>query len=170
MSQVRFSERYGFDAPIPPITVRHAAPIELRSLVAEFAYERGLKPSDLRPIVCRVLLTSPDSSNWSEFPNIAGEVEEQLRHCDWFYVFDIMEEVLQTLRRRDAMLAPAEGTAAESAYAAQLNSYFVRKGVGWQVRDGKVDLAPQMRRTDLVSTFGRGATPHGPTHLVLCDL
>lgn len=58
----RFSSRHGFaQVREPDITVREDAPHELRGVVVQLAYECGFRPKTLRPLVCRILKTRPES-------------------------------------------------------------------------------------------------------------
>lgn len=68
-----FSRRHGLNRPDADITVRYEAPDDLRHAVVALAYQCGLKPADLRGVLCSMLYRMPDRSNWSEFPNVDGE-------------------------------------------------------------------------------------------------
>jgi AbiJ N-terminal domain 4 len=92
-----FSRRYGYAGQPQEITVREEAPEKLRFFVLNEATERGLKPSGSRSIICSVLEERPDPSNWSEYPNIWGEVEAYVYHCEWFHVYDFIEGVWREL-------------------------------------------------------------------------
>src|SRR6185437_2754670 len=93
----RFSRRHGYEEQETEITVRHEAPDELRVAVVEIAYECGVKPTLLRSIVCRLLRIEPHAYNWSEFPNVDQEVRERLHDCEWFYVYDVIEQIHDAL-------------------------------------------------------------------------
>lgn len=83
----RFSERQGYSrTDAAQITVRQDAPHEIRGVVVDLAYEAGLGPSSMRSLVCRLLRTREDPNNWSEWPNIAGEVEGLVDQCERFDV------------------------------------------------------------------------------------
>jgi hypothetical protein len=84
-----FSQRHGFGADESEITVREDAPYDLRYAVAEIARTAGMRPSSIRAIMCQVLLLPPDRNNWSEYPNVWGEVLELLANCQWFKVYDL---------------------------------------------------------------------------------
>ena len=101
-----FSKRHGFRVSPKEITVREDAPDSLRYFVLQTAVDLGWRPSFLRDIICRVLRVRPDRSNWSEYPNIWGEVEYLMDSCPWFKVYDIIEELYVGLPR--ATSAPAE--------------------------------------------------------------
>src|SRR5438874_2539762 len=69
-----FSRRNRYAGAGKEITVREDAPEGLRVTVLETARELGWGPSSQRNIVCRVLRARPDPGNWSEYPNVWGEV------------------------------------------------------------------------------------------------
>ena len=70
----RFSDRHGYQAPEKEISVREAAPMDLREAIGQLAKQAGLSFSNLRDVICDVLLAQPDQDNWSEVPNIRDEV------------------------------------------------------------------------------------------------
>jgi AbiJ N-terminal domain 4 len=119
-----FSKRNNF-AFAPPITVRTDAPDGLRFAVVHNAYDCGPSYDQIRSVVCRVLLTAPNSNNWSEIPNIRDEVLYDIRQCVWYKVYDVAE----------ALLSFIEGTYGyDSAlqYAEDMNTFFMEAGIGWQ--------------------------------------
>ena len=79
-----FSQRHGFEQPDAPISIHGEALDWLRSAVIRLAYDAGLSPSSLREMLCELLLESPDSSNWSEFPNVDNEVRGIIAGAEWF--------------------------------------------------------------------------------------
>jgi hypothetical protein len=135
----RFSERHGY-APETEITVRYDAPHELRGVMLDIAYEAGLSPSPMRDLVCRVLRTRPDPNNWSEYPNIAGEVEYLVDHCQWFEVYDIIEEIYQALLRGEERGDEEQAERPSEHFARELNKYFIKSGIGWQLADGQLQV------------------------------
>ena len=124
----RFSTRHGYDNAAPEISVREDAPRELRSVVVDIAYEAGLTPGQLREVVCRVLRVESDSDNWSYFP-ITQEVKGELLRCEWFEVYDVIEEIPGAI---------TDGSPDE--FEEELNLYFIRKGIGWQLTDGIIEV------------------------------
>ncbi len=90
-----FSKRFGYLPAGAPITVREDAPDDLRYAIATIARECGMGPSRIRDIVCSTLRVRPDQNNWSEYPNIWGEVVQLLEACDWFKVYDIAQSVFE---------------------------------------------------------------------------
>ena len=137
----RFSRRQGYSEAEAEITVRHDAPDELRAVVVELAYESGLQPSQLRQIVCRVLRTAPNPSNWSEYPNCDGEVRELLRDREWHHVYDAIEEIYTTLSS-GGMVAPGRRGSVDAAqyFSEEINRYFRGRGIGWQLAEGQIEV------------------------------
>ena len=127
-----FSQRQGFEQTDIPITVRGAAPDWLRTLVVRLAYDAGLTPSSLRGILCELLLESPDPANWSEFPNVDNEVRCLLAGAEWFRVYDFIEAITHELGGR--------GSTFFQKYTDTLNDAFRRKGVGWQLTEGRIEI------------------------------
>jgi hypothetical protein len=136
MDDRRFSERHGFAAPPAEITVRHDAPPDLRGLVVDFACGAGLAPKTLRGIVCHLLMTRPDDNNWSDV-NVISEVHGLVDNCEWFEVYDIIEAVWAALWRGEGRSLYESG---HEQFAANVNAYFVRKGIGWQLHEGRIEV------------------------------
>ena len=125
-----FSQRHGFRSPDSEITIREDAPEGLRFAVLQIAREIGMRPSAMRDIVCRVLLTVPNPSNWGDYPNIWNEISDLLRDCPWYKVYDIAE----ALHTAFSINMPEGST----RYEARLNDLFRERGIGWQMQEGKV--------------------------------
>lgn len=123
-----FSTRYGLSRPDAEITIRQDAPSEMRDALARIAYHCGFKPSMLRDVLCRILYRAPDRANWSEFPNIDGEVRDLLEDCEWFEVYDFVE----------ALAGFSRGTS--GAFGDEVNRYFRIAGVGWQFAAGRLEM------------------------------
>lgn len=87
----RFSDRLGLSIEPAEITVRHDAPEEMRGVIADIAENLGLRPTQMRTLLCRLFYKRPDPSNWSEYPNIRDEVRMLLDKCAWFEVYDAIE-------------------------------------------------------------------------------
>lgn len=122
-----FSERHGFKPKEKKITIRHSAPEELRYAVVIISYESGSRPALLRDIVCRALRKRPDPSNWSEFPNIDYEVHELIDDCEWYQVYNIIENIYPIVKDSER-------------FQSEINSFFISEGIGWQLIDGKIEL------------------------------
>jgi hypothetical protein len=123
-----FSERHGLSRPDAEITIRHEAPPELRDAVISIAYRSGLLPSGLRRLLCDILFRASDASNWSEFPNIDGEVRGLMEDLEWFEVYDLIEKMVGGAGWK------------QPALTEEFNRYFRIGGVGWQLIDGKIEV------------------------------
>jgi hypothetical protein len=136
----RFSERHGFRAKEAPITIRTEAPEDLRGVVAEMAYEVGYSPHPLRTLVCRVLRKRPDDGNWSEYPNIDGEVRTLIDNAEWYDIYDIIEAIYHALS--DAASNPRSDIEADAAkrFETEINKYFRQAGIGWQLVSGELQI------------------------------
>ncbi|MCZ2247190.1 MAG: hypothetical protein LC111_00325 [Bacteroidia bacterium] len=115
-----FSKRLGhFTLNEKEITVREDAPQGLRDFVRIAFYDLGKQPSALLPIVCKVLKVAPEG-NWTEFPNIDYEIKSHLENCDWFFVYDIIELILQKLNAKE-----------KTNFTEEINEFFIMNGIGW---------------------------------------
>lgn len=126
-----FSKRHGFAPTDAAITIRDEAPGWLRDFIVTTAQEAHIGPSDLRDMLCTLLLESPDSNNWSA-GNIEREVRELIRNAEWFHVYDFIEILAQRLKR--------SGMGFLRQFEEKLNEAFRRKGVGWQLVDGHLEI------------------------------
>ena len=125
-----FSRRLGYRAEEAEITIREDAPEGLRFSVLQIACELGMRPSTIRDVMCRVLLTAPNPGNWGEYPNIWDEVNLHVQSCDWFKVYDVAEAIHQALSQRDSDTA--------DQYEERLNDHFRERGIGWQMQSGEI--------------------------------
>ena len=123
-----FSQRHGFVSSDVEILIRDDAPEQVRMAVVVGAEDLGLRPSAIRETVCGVLLQRPDPSNWSEYPNVWGEVQEILDTCPWYKVYDIAEALSTRL--------DPKGHSEE--YAEILNRCFYEYGIGWEMLNGEI--------------------------------
>ena len=84
--------------------------------------------------------TPPDGSNWSEYPNVWGEVEGLVYGCDWFKVYDIVEALYAAMSKQDAITRKTAPKFAHTAskFAEEMNEFFVEEGIGWQLVDGHI--------------------------------
>lgn len=104
----------------------------MRDAVLGIATSHGMQPSHIRDLLCALLFVSPDRSNWSEYPNIWGEVEMLAHRAEWWLIYDLLEEMAAWFTRR----APHE----RDAFHADVNEYFKEAGIGWQLTDGVVEV------------------------------
>lgn len=124
----RFSTRNGLSRPDAEIQIRNDAPEELRGAILSIAYGCDIKPSVIRQMLCTILARAFDRSNWSEFPNIDGEVNGLLGECEWFEVYDLLEKI--------AAYALRNG----SNFEEKINRHFRIAGVGWQLINQQVEM------------------------------
>lgn len=120
-----FSKRHGHFPPESEISIRDDAPDELRGVVVDIAYESGLGPHGVRSIVCRVLRKREDAGNWSAYPNVDYEARNHVDSCEWYEVYDIIE-------------ALCAGATEPKIFERELNEYFRKRGIGWQLVEGEI--------------------------------
>lgn len=123
-----FSRRQGYSRPDAEISIRHEAPEALRAAIVSIAYQCGFIPSELRLVLCGILYKTPDKSNWTEYPNIAGEVGDLMDDLEWFEVYDFIEHLAEKSHRKD------------KDFSGEVNNYFRVAGVGWQLIDQKIQV------------------------------
>lgn len=137
----RFSERLGLDSSTSKeIVVRNDAPDGLRGVIIIIAYEAGFSPSPMRTLICRVLRERPDPNNWSEYPNIKNEVEQLIDTCEWFKVYDIIEEIYEALKNDIYTISSKRDVPPYEYFANELNKYFAKEGIGWQLINGQIQI------------------------------
>lgn len=135
----KFSERQGYSEEEPEITIREDAPEDLRWFILEAGKIAELKPSELRNIICRVLMTAPDPGNWTEDTNIWNEIQDLIRTCEWFKVYDIIEEIYKILAK-NGYIYSISTEAKSTIFADEINKFFRLKGIGWQLIDGIIEI------------------------------
>jgi len=137
-----FSDRYGHAGAQPEISIRDDAPPALRAVLVQLTYDCGVKPSQLRAIVCRVMFEAPNSNNWSEFPNVDQEVRRLLDDCDWWLVYDLIETIARAFIRDPAYVADPHtslGSSTAVVFEAEINRFFRLKGIGWLLSQGSIE-------------------------------
>jgi len=123
-----FSKRLGhFTLNEKEITVREDAPGGLRDFVRMAFYDLGKQPSNLLPIICKVLKVAPEG-NWTEFPNIEYEIKSHLGICEWYFIYDIIEIILQKLNTKERI-----------TFSEEMNEYFIMNGIGWKIQDVQIE-------------------------------
>jgi len=133
-----FSRRHGLSPSDVPVTIWNDAPEDFRHAVLNTARDKcGLRPNVLRDIVCGVLRKRPDPSNWSEYPNVWEEVQAHIHDCEWYRVYDIVEEI------RAKLASERTGYSTDMPVKAvifdeEINSALRELGIGWHLQDGLV--------------------------------
>jgi hypothetical protein len=123
-----FSKRIGRTIEEKEITVREDAPIAFREFLVMVVLDLGYEPSFLRDIICRFLKVAPNRNNWSEYPNINGEVLNLITGCEWYFVYDIIEILSQRLRGEQ-----------KAQFASEINDYFKVNGIGWKLENDVIE-------------------------------
>jgi hypothetical protein len=161
-----FSKRHRYSAP-KEISVWEDAPKNLRYFVLQAAIDLKWEPSQLLEVVCRVLRAVPDSSNWSEYPNIWNEVEWLVGRCDWFRVYDIIEAISAHMYKEDENCRFRTNVAAR--YAEAINEFCVEEGIGWQLVNGEIvtrgDEAFEVVVKEGTAALQASERPTAATHL-----
>src|SRR2546427_699781 len=130
-----FSRRNGFSqVDEAEITIREDAPQALQEYLIQLSYECGLKPSDLRKIICQTLKVLPDKQNWSERPNIHEENVQRLGQCKWFKVYDVIEQLDDYLGNHNYDSGVYEH------FTTELNEFFIEHGIGWKLLGGRIEI------------------------------
>jgi hypothetical protein len=96
-----------------------------------------MKPYPLRDIVCGVLRKRPDPSNWSEYPNVWGEVEWHVHNCDWYRVYDIVEAIRAELAGEEKKLSN-DNLLKVAVFDEEIDAALREFGIGWQLKDGLI--------------------------------
>lgn len=104
------------------------------------------------------------------------EVRDHLDGCEWYEVYDIIEAICEHLGARDrGPRRPQVGAGAES-FATEVNRYFRREGIGWQLVEGEILVRgpeafeePVQKALDALSATGL-STAAKELHEALQDL
>ena len=124
-----FSSRHGFHSENPEISVRYEAPENLRGAIIMIAGRVGLRPKQLRQVLCNVLLVRPDPQNWTDYPNVWEEVTWLIDGCAWHKVYDIAEGLYAHLEL---------GLETHQDFEHLLNQFFLENGIGWKMTGGLI--------------------------------
>lgn len=123
-----FSERHGYSRMPQDHFIYEDAPEQLREYIKRIVYEdMRQQPSFLRSIICRTLLVREDPSNWSEYPNIEREADNHLNDMEWYQVYEVIESLAQQFKH-------------SRKFEEQMNAGFRRLGIGWQLKDGIIQV------------------------------
>jgi hypothetical protein len=139
-----FSKRHGYVQEVE-ITIREDAPDELRYFVIDVAQKDCyLRPSDLRHVICQVLRERADQSNVDEYPDINDEVKRQIKNCEWYKVYDIIEKLffhlLEYNYQTEDIFNPFIKYKTAYIFQNEINEYFLEKGIGWKLVDGQIEM------------------------------
>jgi len=134
MANNSFSKRFGHgQEEETEITIRDDAPSHIRDGILSIAEsDMDLSPSFIRGVLCKVLRKVPDSSNWSEYPNVWYECQSLMENCPWYRVYDFVEAVYETLFKNGRIEKWL-------IWETLIKEYFVEMGVGWRLVEGQLE-------------------------------
>jgi hypothetical protein len=167
-----FSKRFGYRATPDGDLIREDAPEGVRAGFLDI-FEKKLGPNGLRDdVVCKVLRKRPDPGNWSEYPNVWGEVQELVHEAPWYKVYDMIEEALASLPASH-MYPDISGMTystppKRAAAINELNELFQDETLAWRVTaDGQIVLhssdandATRARALETLEAAGRQTARH----------
>jgi hypothetical protein len=112
------------------------APEIVRWQCLEFAKELGCKPTLLRRFVAQRtgIVPEGDSVLWAQ-------VTSAIKSCQWFHVYDIIEDIHRWLEKDDEQNLRVTGLGDDPLahrYTEALNELFLTHNIGWQLVNGKV--------------------------------
>jgi len=147
-----FSRRHNLSLEEPEVTVRYEAPRSLRYAIAALGRRGGLSEQALLDLFTQVLLVAP-KGNWSP-SYIEEEVNELLYDAPWQSVYDCAEALylrLERLHDREWTDPPAH-----QFFQRELNAFFRREGIGWQMEDGHIEFrGPESLENDIADATHR---------------
>lgn len=127
----RFSRRQGLTGKHQGPLVYDDAPKRVRvAFLGLLEDDFGISPSSMRDVVCKELREEPSPHNWSEYPNIWGEVQSLVFTCEWYQFFDIVE----------AFAGKVRTTLGKPGYQESVNQLFDEEGIGWFLIDGVLEM------------------------------
>lgn len=126
-----FSRRFGHRPQDTEITIRGDAPEGLRAVLLKEAERAQIGLGELEDIVRKTLNKLP-SGDWSA-SYIWDNIVSDIRHCEWFRVYDIIEAVALYLIKKDR-------NEEADRFQQEMNGYFREAGIGWQLVDGVLEI------------------------------
>ena len=127
-----FSARHGYDTPSDGALIYEDAPESLRTLIINIVTQDMQKSSSfLRSAICSVLLCREDPSNYGE-PYIDNEAKDLIYSAPWYNIYDLIEKLPSYLKRYH--------NHGDVIFAEHINQGFVRLNIGWQLKNGIVQL------------------------------
>lgn len=133
-----FSRRHGLRAR-REIAVREDAPEAIRAGLIAILHELGFTYNQMREITCPVLHRFPNPNNWSEIPNVRGEVVNLVQGCEWYRVYDICEAAYRYLCEQGLQIyRDAWVRVPPDEFSQRLNELFEEPSIGWQMINGQI--------------------------------
>ena len=116
-------------------------------------------------------MVPPDDNNWTAFPNVDEEVRRLMRDCEWYRVYDVVEEIQKAGQNR----VTENGVRSAEHFATELNNYFREQGIGWQLTNGQVEVRgtepfeySQAKVVDTLEEKGRETSPDELREAIKC--
>lgn len=144
-----FSERHNFTTP-RTILYRESLPIDLRIVIFDI-FMRHMNPKFIWSSIegCfnpygidkLPLYKDPISISKEEDSQEAISSKQFVLGCQWFQVFDLIEDVFKQMEffdEENRHIPEEDGSLDAYTFQEQLNDFFVHAGVGWQIVDGLV--------------------------------
>lgn len=128
----KFSERYGYYDEVP-ITIREEAPQGLRDIIWSLTRSSNQSVIGLASFILEKFPWYP----YSQTEPLAREAARILNTCDWFEVYDLAEQLYTYF------LSNIQSSNYANKFEEGLNSYFHKKGIGWEMIKGKIEIRGQ---------------------------
>jgi AbiJ N-terminal domain 4 len=176
MAQTRdFSKRHGFQKR-PPEVVREGAPEALRAFVLRKLSYRAHNIHGARRLASEALKYIPNPTN-QRVKQIWNEIEQAIQDCDWFLIYDLIEEMYRDL---------AWSFSDQDVFMRDVNELFEDQNLGWILRTAAIEgthlVAPEIvfrgshafeltftRAVDVLHSSGR-ITAHNELDEAIQDL
>jgi hypothetical protein len=126
-SMVRFSSRNDYKPAAAPRVIDEEAPDRVRVELGELLIEHHESTVEAYRHLRKVLKLRADNEIWSE-EWAKGPFEEHLFNMEWFFVYDLFEELAEGLHPSEA-----------GRYAERVNAAFAQAGVVYELRDDFVE-------------------------------
>jgi hypothetical protein len=98
-----------------------------------------------------------------------GALKRVLLGCQWFHVFDVIEDALAQMDFHERELAEPDEEARSPQLKKELNDYFVHAGIGWKVEDGRIVIrqeeSAEKALAGAIADVTSGGRPTAAKHL-----
>ncbi|MFZ0591555.1 MAG: hypothetical protein WAM39_13910 [Bryobacteraceae bacterium] len=133
-----FSKRHGFRSH-PQECVREDSPPALRQFVLRHVSARARADiHGTRDMVSGTLGYIPNPANQS-VSEIWAEIAGAVNACEWFLVYDLIEEIFRSKWRDD-----------KEDFAAEVNNFFDEQNIGWRLRAVPLPDFPDLLAPEIV--------------------
>ena len=130
-----FSARHGYaDEPgAADITIREAAPEELRRTIIDIAQLAGWDCDNLFSVASRVGKKSwepPEPVQSGRSSRVL--LQSLMSRWEWYQVYDFIEDLFRAMKERGIRRSSGHD------FETKLNEYFRHAGIGWELREGAI--------------------------------